>query len=342
MNLRQEIQTLLVTGGTGFVGGAVARRLRSENCTVRALVRRASDTAALTAAGCEMQYGDITDAASVSEAMAGVDAIIHCAAYASDWGPMETFVKVNVEGSRHIFDAALQTRVKRLVHFSTTDVFGIYTDGRVIDDSFPVKGAGFPYSDTKAEADRMALAYAQERGLPVTVLRPMWIYGPGDRTFIPELVDAMRKHEMVFFGSRNNTIPLCYIDNLVDAVLLALTHDEAVGQGYIVGDGAVVTWKELTDLLADQLDLPPVKRTISLPLAGAVAAGAETWARITKATKRPALTRYELEIGGRDMHFSNGKIVRDLGFSPRILPKEGLARTIEWLKSIDLAKIKTK
>jgi nucleoside-diphosphate-sugar epimerase len=147
---------------------------------------------------------------------------------------------------------------------------------------------------------------------------------------------------MVFFGSPNNTIPLCYIDNLVDAILLALTRDEAIGQGYIVGDGAVVTWKELTDLLANQLDLPPAKRTIALPLAGAVAAGAETWARITKSTKRPALTRYELEVGGRDMHFSNNKIVRELGFSPRILPEEGLARTIAWLKSIDLTQIKTK
>jgi nucleoside-diphosphate-sugar epimerase len=188
----------------------------------------------------------------------------------------------------------------------------------------------------------MARSYAWERGLPAAIIRPTWIYGPGDRTFLPELVDAMRKHEMVFFGSPENTIPLCYIENLVDAILLALTRDEAVGEGYIVGDGAVVTWRELTDLLADRLDLPPVKRTISLPLAGAVAAGAEKWAKITKSTKRPALTRYELAIGGRDLHFSNAKIVHELGFAPRVLPDEGLARTIEWLKSVDLSTIKTK
>jgi nucleoside-diphosphate-sugar epimerase len=265
MNLGQEIQTVLVTGGTGFVGRAVAQRLRSERCAVRTLVRRNSDTAALTAAGCELRTGDITDAASVQQAMEGVDGAVHCAAFASDWGPQETFERVNVEGSRHIFDAALQSGVKRLVHFSTSDVFGITTDGRVIDDSFPLKGTGFPYSDTKAEADRMAHAYAQERGLPVVVIRPTWIYGPGDHTFLPELVDAMRKHEMLFFGSPDNTIPLCYIDNLVDAVILALTRDEAVGQGYLVGDGAVITWKELTDLLADRLELPRVKRTIPLP-----------------------------------------------------------------------------
>jgi len=342
MDLGQEIQTVLVTGATGFVGGAVAHRFRSEHCTVRTLVRRSADTAALTAAGCELRYGDITAAASVGEAMAGVDAVVHCAAFASDWGPRETFEQVNIEGSRHIFDAALESGVKRVVHFSTSDVFGVYTDGRVIDDTFPLKGTGFPYSDTKAEADRMALAYARERGLPVAVIRPMWVYGPGDRTFFPELIHAMRTHQMVFFGSSRNTIPLCYIDNLVDAVVLALTHDQAVGQGYLVGDGAVITWRGLTDLLADRLSLPKVTLTIPLSLAKAVAVGAETWGKMKKSTTRPALTRYELEIGGRDMHYSNAKICHDLGFRPRVLPEEGLARTIEWLKSVDLSKIKTK
>ena len=342
MNLGQEIHTILVTGGTGFVGGAVAQRLRSDNCTVRTLVRRNSDTAALTAAGCELCYGDITDAASVREAMQGVDAVVHCAAFARDWGPRETFVQVNVEGSRHIFDAALQSEVKRVVHFSTADVFGVYRDGRVIDDSFPLKETGFQYCDTKAEAERLAFAYAQDRGLPVAVIRPNWIYGPGDRTFFPELIDAMRIHQMAFLGSSRNTIPLCYIDNLVDAVVLVLTRDEAVGQGYIVGDGAVISWRELTDLLADQLNLPRVKLTIPFPLAKVVAALAETLAKATKSTKRPALTCYELEIGCRDLHYSNNKICRDLGFSPRVMPEEGLATTIEWLKTLDLSKIKTK
>jgi nucleoside-diphosphate-sugar epimerase len=232
--------------------------------------------------------------------------------------------------------------VKRAVHISTTDVFGIYRDGRVVDDSFPRKETGFPYSDTKAEAERLAFAYAQERGLPVAVIRPTFVYGPGDRTFLPEVVNAMRIHQMAFFGSSRNTIPLCYIDNLVDAVLLALTRDEAVGQGYIVCDGVVVTWRELTDLLSDQLGLAKVKWTIPLPLAKAAAVAAETLAKMAKSSKRPALTRYELEFGGRDLRYSNSKICSELGFSPRVLPEEGLGRTIAWLKSVDLSKIKTK
>jgi len=135
---------------------------------------------------------------------------------------------------------------------------------------------------------------------------------------------------------------VCYIDNLVDAIILALTRDEAVGQGYIVYDGAVVSWRELTHLLANRPHLPKVKLTITLPLAKVIAVAPETLAKIAKATRRPALTRYEIEIGGRDLRYSNSKIRRELGFSPRILPDEGLARTIEWLKSIDLSQIKTK
>ena len=111
MNLGQEIQTVLVTGGTGFIGGAVAQRLRSENCTVRALVRPNSDTAALTAAGCELCFGDITDAESVSEAMEGVDAVVHCAAFASDWGPIETFVRVNVSNGKICRELGFSPRV---------------------------------------------------------------------------------------------------------------------------------------------------------------------------------------------------------------------------------------
>jgi len=338
MNIGQEIGTVLVTGATGFVGGAVAERLRSEGCSVRTLVRHNSDTEALIEAGCELCYGDITDARSVGEAMKGVDAAVHCAAFASDWGPTDQFVQVNVEGSRHIYDAGLQSGVKRVVHISTTDVLGIYPDGRIVDDSFPLKKTGFPYSDTKAEAERLAFVYAQERGLPVAVIRPAWIYGPGDRHFLPELVETMRAHEMMFIGSPHNTIPLCYIGNLVDAILLAFTCEEAVGQAYIVCDGAVVSWKELTDLLADQLELPRVKWTVPLPLAQALAFGAETLAKITKSTKRPALTRYELAFGGRDLNYSNSKIRHELGFIPRVLPEEGLGKSIEWLKSVEFTK----
>ena len=333
MNLRQQIRTVLVTGATGFVGGAVAQRLRSENCIVRTLVRRNSDTAELTAAGCELCFGDITEAASVQEAMAGADAAVHCAALASDWDPPERFVQVNIEGSRHIFEAALQCGVKRIVHISTTDVLGVYPDGRTVDDSYPLKKTGFPYSDTKAEAERIAFAYAKERGLPVAVIRPAWIYGPGDRHFLPEIVEAMRAHQMMFIGSSRNTIPMCYIDNLVDAILLALTCPEAVGQAYIVCDGAVMSWRELTDLLADQLGLSKVRWTVPLPVAQVLAFGAETLAKLEKSTKRPALTRYWLAFGSRDLHYSNSKICRELSFSPQIMPEEGLARSIEWLKS---------
>ncbi len=342
MYLGQEIKTILVTGATGFIGGAVARRLRAEGCAVRALVRRNSDTAALTAAGIELRQGDITHAGSVRAAAEGADAIIHCAALASDWGPWETFARINTDGARNVFDAALRAGAKRVVHFSTADVFGIYTDGRLIDDSFPLKKSGFPYTDTKVDAEEIAFSYARERGLPVSVLRPAWVYGPGDRTFLPEIDHAMRTRQMVFFGSPRNTMSLAYVDNLADAVMLALTSEEAVGQGYLVCDGAEISWKALTERLADALGLPMPKLTIPFPVAQAVAAASETLARLTKSPKRPIMTRYALEFTGRNLRYSNGKISGKLGFEPKVLPAEGMNKTIDWLKSSDLTKIKTK
>ncbi len=342
MHQGQEIKAILVTGATGFIGGAVARRLAAEGCAVRALARRNSDTAALAAAGIELRYGDITDAASVRAAAEGADAIVHCAALASDWGPWNTFVRINTDGARNVFDAALQAGVKRVVHFSTADVFGIFNDGRVIDDSFPLKKSGFPYTDTKVEAEEIAFSYARERGLPVVVLRPAWVYGPGDRTFLPEIVHAMRTRQMVFFGSPRNIMSLACIDNLAEAVVLALTREEAVGQGYLVCDGAEISWKELTERLADALGLPMPKLTIPFPVAQAVATAAETLARLTRSPKRPVMTRYALEFTGRNLRYSHNKISRDLGFDPKVMPDEGLRKTIDWLKSVDLTKIKTK
>ncbi|MFA6448145.1 MAG: NAD-dependent epimerase/dehydratase family protein [bacterium] len=336
------MEKILVTGATGFIGGAIARRLKGEKRAVRALVRRRSDTAALAAAGIELRYGDITDSASVLDAAEGADAIIHCAALASDWGAWETFERINVDGARNVFDAALKTGAQRVVHFSTSDVFGFNNEGRMIDDSFPIKKTGFPYPDTKIDSEELAFNYARKRGMPVVVLRPAWVYGPGDKTFLPEIVNAMRSRQLVFIGSSRNVMALTYIDNLVDATLLALERDEAVWHGYLVCDNEEISWRDLTNLIAENLHLTRPAITIPFPAAKGVAAASEAIARLAKSENRPVITRYALEVTARNLRYSNIKMRKDLGFAPKIMPAEGMRITMEWLKSADLAKIKTK
>jgi 2-alkyl-3-oxoalkanoate reductase len=342
MRHNNSLETILVTGATGFIGGAIARRLKSKNRKVRALVRKSSDTAALAAAGIELHYGDITDAISVFTAVEGADAIIHCAALASDWGTWETFTQINIDGARNVFDAALRANVKRIIHFSTSDVFGIFSDGRVIDDSFPLKKTGYPYPDTKIEAEKIAFEYARERGLPIVVFRPTWVYGPGDRTLFPEIIHAMRTRQMVYVGSPQNTLSLCYIENLVDAVCIALKRDKAVGHGYLVCDGAEISWRALLTALAENLNLPKPKITIPFPLAIAIATAAESSARLAKSPKRPFMTRYSLDVTCRNLRYDNRKIRRELGYEPMVMPDAGISKTIDWLKSVDVNTIKTK
>lgn len=334
--------TILVTGATGFIGGSIARRLLGRGHNVIALVRSPAAAAELESAGVELRRGDITDAASVRAACEGAEAAVHCAALASDWAPWEKFVEMNTNGAKNVFEAALDAKLSRVVHFSTTDVLGFRKDGKPVGDSAPLKKTGFPYPDTKIEAEKIAFELHRTRGLPVVAIRPAWVYGPGDRTFIPEIVHAMRTRQMVFFGNPRNIMTINYIDNLVDAVLLALEKENAVGRAYLVSDDAEISWARLTTVLANELGLTKPRITIPFPAAQAAATAAELIAKALKSKKRPVMTRYALEVTGRNMRYDIGRIKSELGFEPRISTEEGLRRTIEWLKSADLNNIKKK
>ena len=334
--------TILVTGATGFIGGSIAHRLLGRGHKVIALVRNPDAAAELESAGAEQRRGDITDAASVRAACEGADAAVHCAALASDWAPWEKFVEMNTNGAKNVFEAALDAKLSRMVHFSTTDVLGFRKDGKPVGDSAPLKKTGFPYPDTKIEAEKIAFELHRTRGLPVVALRPAWVYGPGDRTFIPEIVHAMRTRQMVFFGNPRNIMTINYIDNLVDAVLLALEKENAVGRDYLVSDDAEISWARLTTVLANELGLTKPRITIPFPAAQVAATAAELIAKALKSEKRPVMTRYALEVTGRNMRYDIGRIKSELGFEPRISTEEGLRRTIEWLKSADLNNIKKK
>jgi nucleoside-diphosphate-sugar epimerase len=333
---------ILVTGSTGFIGSHVVQSLAKKGYTLSALARKTSDTSMLSETPIQIIFGDITEPDTLTRAIRGMDAVIHLAAMVSDVGPMKEFTALNIDGLRNILDAAQNEGVKRFVHFSTNDVLGIHRGGVVVDDSFPYKKTGYPYPDTKIEGEKLAFSYYREHHLPVTAVRPSWVYGPGDRTFIPEVVDAMRTGMMVYFGDKTNTISLNYIDNLIDAVELLLTRPEAIGEAFIANDDHPVTWEWLVTTLAHRLDLDAPKITVPLPLARVLAALMEhTW-RFLSIKSRPPLTRYAVDITGSNMVYSAKKMRDVLGYKPRILPEEGMKRTIQWLKKQDLKKIKTK
>ena len=332
---------ILITGATGFIGNAIAHRLVEQGHSLRCLVRKDSDTRQLADIVWEKAVGDITSIEDCREATRGMEAVIHTAAFVTDFGHWKTFRKVNVQGSLNLAEASLGNKVGRFVYLSTSDVLGVVTD-RVIDDTMDYKRTGFPYPDTKIEAEQELFDLYRKRSLPLVAFRPAWVYGPGDRTFFPEVVDAMANGTMIYFGSKKNFLYLNYIDNLVDAILCGLEQDKAIGRAYLVTDDVPITWEDLCCRLADGVGCSSPKITIPYGLSYAAAFGLESVWGLVRAKSRPLLTRYAVTLMGSNMRYDITRLKQELGYRPSISPEVGLERTIEWLKTQPLGKISHK
>jgi len=249
---------LLLTGGTGFVGSRLARRLAAGGRRVRALVRAPGLEAELAAARAEEIVGDFTRPDVAKQAARGVDAVVHCAATV---GPdLETARQVNAEGTRAMVEAALAAGVRRYVQISTISVYArspSHPDGP-LDEEAPLKAEGDPYGLTKAEADRVVLD-AMKRGLPAVILRPGAILGVHrTSTWAVKMPARIRDGQVKLRGDGRETLPWVHVDNLADAVLLALDDPRAIGRAYNVADRDA-SWREYTDEVRGWFGTPPLE-----------------------------------------------------------------------------------
>ncbi len=331
---------VLVTGAAGFIGRHLVKKLLEQGCGVRALVRMENDSAAeLREWGVEIITGGITDEKAVAEAVRGVDIIHHLAGVVSDWGPHDTFHRVNVGGMKLLCEAALKAGVQLLVNTSTSDAFGLRED-RVIEESLEYRGWNEPYPDTKIEAAHVAWDY-HRKGLPVTMLYPCWVYGPGDRTFLPLTADAVKKKELIFWR-KNPIIWPAYIDNLIDLMWLVSVDPRAVGEGFIVHDGEMDTFENFTAKIATQIGAPAPK--LHIPYGAAMSAAwvmEHTW-KLLRKELRPLLTIYTVKQLGSRMRFSIKKAEDLLGWTPPVSYAEGMEKGLEWLQTQDVETLKIK
>ena len=331
---------VLITGATGFIGGhLVDENLKRKN-NVRAFVLPDDPGAeTLRAKGVEVVYGDIRDYDAVEKAVKGVDIVFHCAAIVTDWAPDRLFREVTVNGTENVCRAALGAKVKRLVDISTNDVFGM-DEKNVMDESFPLREWNEPYPDYKIEAEKVSWGY-HDRGLPVTMVYPCWVYGEGDQTFVPLLADAIVKKDMVFWRKDVMVWPT-YIENLVDLLMLISTDERAVGNGYLVHDGESTTLQEFCKGIADALGVKPATMRIPYHVAYAASWLMElTWKLLRKET-RPLLTTYTVKNLGSRFRFSIDKAKRELGWTPKVSYPEAFQKTMKWLKTLDLETLKQK
>ena len=234
---------VLVTGGTGFIGGRLVERLVLEHdVRVRVLVRNFARVPRIARFPIEMIHGDVTNRDDVERAVNECQVVFHCAALGSK-GRREMYQPVNVEGTRNVLEAALQAKVKRVVHLSSLTVYGDTPDGD-LDESAPRHYAGYGYADTKLDSERVAFEYAEKHGLAVAVLQPTIVYGPFGGSWTTGVLESLRTERTVLVNGGDGLCNPVYVDDVVSAMLLAAVKEEAVGEAFLISSHQTVTWRE--------------------------------------------------------------------------------------------------
>ncbi|MGH2831488.1 MAG: NAD-dependent epimerase/dehydratase family protein [Solirubrobacteraceae bacterium] len=327
--------TCLVTGASGFIGAHVVERLVKEGYRVRCLVRQSSDTSLLEKLGVELAVGDLHNADSLARAVESSRYVVHCAALVSDWATTQEIKGTNVDGTHNLLEASVATSVKRFVHVSSTDIYG-HPDTE-IDETYTSTRFANWYSQTKLLAEEEVHRAGDSSTMEIVILRPATVYGPGSEDVIGEIARAIRGGHMLLIDRGRVIAGLCYVENLVDAVLLALEHPNAPGEAFNVTDGLPVTWRELADDLARGLDAKRVRWSMPYWLAGSIGFALEHGYRALRRTTglemAPLLSRQAVQVLGRDQNFSNHKARERIGWKPRVDYHRGLKATLQWLCS---------
>ncbi|MEW5736650.1 MAG: NAD-dependent epimerase/dehydratase family protein [Thermodesulfobacteriota bacterium] len=335
------MEKVLVTGATGFIGSHLVLANLAKGRAVRAFALPGDPgIAALQAKGVEVVSGDISDFEAVNRAVAGVRLVFHCAAMVTDWAPEELFLKVTVQGTENICRACLAHKVKRLVYLSTNDVFGL-SESSVMDEESPLSLWGEPYSDNKILAEQLLRTFVADQRLPASWVYPCWVYGEGDKTFVPLLADAIAKKEMLFWRKGVLVWPT-YIENLVELLMIIAEDSRALGQGFLVHDGESTTLQEFCAAIARAIGRKPPTLTLPYGVAYAAAVVLEGIWRAFKIHTRPLLTTYAVKNLGSRLKFSIAKAERVLGWRPKVSHEEGMRRTLAWIKGLEKEELKGK
>ena len=321
-------RTIFITGATGLVGSHAVEEALRRGHRVRALVRASSDARLLDRWGVEKVDGDLADGDALRRGVDGADWVFNCAAKVGDWGALEEFRKLNVDAFRLLLDAADDAGVARFVHVSSLGVYEA-RDHFGTDETIPPASDSLDaYTRSKAEAEELALKYVAKRGLPLSIVRPGFIYGPRDRTVLPKLLNALRSGRFTYFGSGDQVLNCIYVKNLVNGIFLAAEAPEAVGEVFNLTDGLRVTKREFVGRVAELAGLKPPRRKIPLWLAWTLAILMERRAKRLKSAEPPLVNKARYKFLGLNLDYSIAKARRVLGYRPPYTTDEGLAEAM--------------
>jgi nucleoside-diphosphate-sugar epimerase len=339
---------ILVTGAGGFIGGWFVEQLYlTGHRNLRAGIRRWSSGARIGRFPVEIVLCDVLDYQQVSQALKGIDAVIHCATGSSD---------VIIKGTENLLKASLQNGVKKFIHFSTIDVYG--NAAGEIDEVFPVRPTGEIYGDSKVEAERICWTFAEKR-LPIVVLRPSIVYGPYSKLWVTKLAERLQSGKWGTLGQIGDGLcNLVYVRDLIDAAFTCLRSEKANGQAFNISGPEVITWNEYFRRFNAALGLPPLREIkaerarmrsfLMLPLKstaryilnhhGDVASKLYRQFDLAKKVMQKTEDSFktspgpaELAVFSREARYSISKARSLLGYDPGYTIDTGLEMCVQWL-----------
>jgi nucleoside-diphosphate-sugar epimerase len=313
-----------VTGGSGFIGGALIERLRREGWAVRALARSNAAAAKVRERGAEPAPGDLDHTGAMRAGAEGCDVCFHAAAKVEDWGDPADFERVNVRGTENVIAACREAGVRRLVHVGTEAAITAGQPLVGVDEAAPLRpDSPFPYSSTKARAEQRVLA-ANGNGLETVVVRPRFVWGRGDTTLLPAIAELVRSGRFRWVGGGRHLTDTTHVDNTFEGLWLGATKGRPGGV-YFVSDGEPVVFREfLTRMLETQRVSAPHK-SVPPGLAAAGAAAAETAWRLLRRPGPPPITRFAVWVSSKECTLDTSHAREELGYRPVKSREDGLA-----------------
>lgn len=329
-----SINTALVTGGGGFVGKSIVKKLVDLGVETRVIGR--NHYPEIDAIGGKCIVGNICDKALMLRATKGVDTVFHVAALAGIWGEWQDYYTTNVVGTETVVACCLENNVPNLVYTSTPSVVFNRKDITCGDESLDYATEFLcHYAKSKVMAEKIVLG-ANSSSLKSCAIRPHLIWGPGDPHLLPRLIDSGRKRILKRVGDGANLVDISYVDNVAHSHILAAKNlseeATAAGKAYFISQDQPVNLWDWVNELFEQLDIPVVQSALSFPVAYRLGGILEFVYRTFKLQNEPRMTRFVAEQLAKSHYFSTENARRDLGYKPIVSTEEGLRRTVQWLK----------
>lgn len=329
-----EIKNVLVTGGGGFLGKAIVKKLLAEKFKITSFSRNFYPE--LENMGVEQIQGDLADKNAVVKALEKKDIVYHVAGKFGIWGPFEDFYKVNVTGTENVINACVENNIKQLIYTSSPSVIFDKNDIENVDESAPYPEKHLAsYPETKAIAEKL-VRKAAKQGLNCIIIRPHFIWGPEADHVVDRIIKRADKLKRI--GKKDYLVDTIYVDNAADAHILAsqklMENPSLSGNIYFVSQDEPVPLWDMVDDLLDAAGLPPVNGYVSAKTAFIAGVIFEFVYKLLNIKKDPPMTKFVAITSGTSHWFNISRAKKDLNFYPKVSTKEGLKRFKQWYSTM--------